>query len=598
MGEVTDAGQQVQQALAGAWRNQGLSETLQVIVEGVVSVAGFGIAALSVRHDTGEMEVVAVAGDVDANQVIGRFIPAESLEVELAVAVHWGPLRFVPHERLPEGTPMMHVPDIVALDEPDAWHPLDMLFAPLCDEHGEWIGLLSVDVPVSGRRPGPEQRRLLESFVEPAAEALSNALAKARLAERVRLADVARTMVRNASQAGDVDKVLAECEPVVLEAFRAQGMWLHLIGDGQARGALTSVAGQDLAVPDDLVRLAERASTVCWDDQRVAVVSARRTSPGLFTEVEQQQILTFLGAVGTDSLLFLPIGAGPECLGSLVLTRTRRDVEWGDVEADWALDIGRDLGGLLLTARAAEHDRELVARLQELDRYKSQLIAAITHEFKNPLTAIRGHLELLTDAGPDAEQLDTSLHAIQRGADRLTTLVDDLLLLGRMSDPRTASADESVNLAQCVRDAVEIVAAPAAARGIEVVTELPEGAAIVQGSRSELDILCANLVSNAVKYGRDEGQVRVSLSRTPARRRRPARMVLRVTDDGIGISDVDLGRVFEEFFRSMNPEAHRRPGTGLGLSIVARIVERAGGEIDVESEPGRGSTFTVTLPVA
>jgi signal transduction histidine kinase len=123
-----------------------------------------------------------------------------------------------------------------------------------------------------------------------------------------------------------------------------------------------------------------------------------------------------------------------------------------------------------------------------------------------------------------------------------------------------------------------------------VATDLPTEAVTAWGDAVEIDRLVTNLVSNAVKYTPEGRRVDIRLRRTGER------VVLEVADEGFGISPADQAQLFEEFFRSSNPAAAQQPGSGLGLAIVKRIVERHGGDIEVTSELGTGSTFRVTLP--
>ena len=154
-------------------------DALQLIADGVTDIAGFGVAVLGVvRGD--QVEMVAVAGDDDASrELLGALMPLRFIVDEMDRAEDWGRLKFVPHggsATNPEE--WIWIPDIEVSDEPDAWHPLDLLFAPLCDEDGAIRGTLSIDLPADGRRPGPEQRRLLNIYAEQAERALLSVLAR------------------------------------------------------------------------------------------------------------------------------------------------------------------------------------------------------------------------------------------------------------------------------------------------------------------------------------------------------------------------------------------------------------------------------------
>ncbi|RZT15114.1 PAS domain S-box-containing protein/diguanylate cyclase (GGDEF)-like protein [Kribbella sp. VKM Ac-2569] len=174
-------------ARMGAGRS--LAETLQAVVDGVVNGLGFGIAVLNLRHPDGKFEVIAVAGSPEARAaLLGKVSAADLFDAEFAIADAWGKLRFVPHERLPEGEVTGWVPDVPVSDAPDAWHPLDALFAPLYSSDGDLVGMLSVDLPEDQRRPGPIHRELLEIFATQAGLAIDKArLTDRLLAEKTRL---------------------------------------------------------------------------------------------------------------------------------------------------------------------------------------------------------------------------------------------------------------------------------------------------------------------------------------------------------------------------------------------------------------------------
>ena len=151
------------QPFADNWSQTVFREGLQLIAEGVTELVGFGVAVISiVRND--QLEVVAVAGDEEVRaQIHGTRTPIDTLQAELDKADSWGLMQFVPHERLnDEVLATGWVPDIEPLDIPDAWHPLDLLIAPLYGSDGEMLGTMAIDLPIDGRRPGPEQRRMLE----------------------------------------------------------------------------------------------------------------------------------------------------------------------------------------------------------------------------------------------------------------------------------------------------------------------------------------------------------------------------------------------------------------------------------------------------
>ncbi len=572
-------------------------DALELIAEGVTQLAGFGIAAISVVRDDGKLEVMAVAGSDEARKHLqGRRTPVAQLMTELEKADEWGLLRFVPHERLDRGEePWGWVPDMAAATGPDAWHPLDLLVAPLLDDDGLLRGTLAMDLPTDGMRPGAAQRKVLQQYAEQAGRAVVTALEREKLASRVRLAEAARKIVRSASTSAEfsVDRIMLDSRDALAEGFQARGMWIQTFDeDGLGTGAVYSSDGTKIVLPGELIGIAESAARRAWALQRVEVVCRERPFGPTITPEQGEEVLTFLESIGIASILFAPLGAGPECLGNLVLTRLPGAPDWTEVEGTTALDIGHDLGRAVLNARAFEREHQLVEELRALDTYKSELIATVAHELKNPLTAIVGHLEML-DASPDfSGTARTSLSAMDRSASRMVRVIDDLLLLSKVGDPNTPVIAAPVDLHSIVDDIVDLTSVASRRKGLRVDVEAPPGRVLAMGDADELDRVCANLVSNAVKYTPDGGSVVVRLSREGDQ------VVIACIDEGIGISKDDQQQLFTEFFRSTNPEAVAQPGTGLGLAIVSRIVTRHHGRIEVDSELGLGSTFRVFLPAA
>lgn len=580
--------------LAAAFESRGFADSLQVIADGVRELAGFDVAAVSVARGADEFEYIAVSsGYGDLADLIGKFYSRSTIEADLERAERWGRFRFVPPEQNPSVDSGTWISDVQYPDIDDAWHPMNMLVAPLCDEQGSFVGLLSVDVPLDGRRPGPEARRVLDVYAAHAERVIVRALEQARLAEQVRLITAARGLVSAASARMGLQELLDECKPALLQTFRARGMWIEVVPDpGQPSEPVTAlVSPTSVHVPRPFVAIALRVATECWQDQRVAVVSHRRLHRAVLTPDEQRDILAFLSDIRRSSLLMVPLGVGRECLGVFVLTRAPEDEEWSDVECEVAADVGRELGTAVMNARLHERDRSLLARLEELDRYKEGLIATISHELRTPLTVIRGQLELLEDIEPLTATGAESLRAVQRNTDRLRRLVEDLLLHSQMNGAPRPDVLEDVDMVALVTEAIDVLGAQARSRSITLTTRLPPRAPVT-GSATELRFAVTNLVSNAVKYSDAGGQVDLALVIAGDRMR------LTVRDTGIGISAEDQQHLFEEFFRSADPRARDRPGTGLGLSIAGKAIQRAGGTITVDSSPQAGSTFTVDLPTA
>ncbi|HET6627856.1 MAG TPA: ATP-binding protein [Nocardioidaceae bacterium] len=572
-----------------------LEEVLQTVAEGVADVVGFEVAAIRYLRSDGDLECVAVAGDETARaQLLGTRIPVAEIQAEFEMADEWGALRFVPHERLRGSVGAGWIPDVPTLDVPDAWHPEDALIAPLSSPTGELAGVLSVDLPHDGRRPGQFQREVLEMYSVQAGIAINNAWQRARLAEQVRLAEVLRTITQTAGRALDLGRVLDECVEPVVTGLGCHGIWIRAFeGEGERPGiGRGAIHPRDFPVEpsDELLALAKRVAHDCWADRRAVIFSDTKPAPSDLVSVDEQELLfRFVGHIHSRTVLFVPMGAGRECLGYIALTRTAEDAAWSDEEVDAALEIGRDLGRAVLHARLFERERQIVEELQDLDHYKTELISTVSHELRNPLTAIVGHVELLQmlDGPPETER---SLAAIARGSARLELLVDDLLMLSKVSDPHRPLIPQPVDMVVVATEAVDMFCLQASRQNVEVRLVVGSRPVFAWGEPAELDRAVCNIVSNAVKYSPAGGQVTLTLEVLEGL------VVVECRDQGMGISEADQVRLFTEFYRSSNADAIAMPGTGLGLTIVKRIVDRHRGTLTVESELGRGSTFRMMLP--
>lgn len=572
------------------WADEQTRQHLQVLVEGVATLAGFEQSSLTLRRD-GHFEVVAAAGVEDG--FVGTLVPAASIENELAGADEWGVWRFVPHDRASEeALAYSHIPDVTPLEGDDAWHPLDLLAAPVHDDQGRLRGLLSVDIPDDGRLPSPQKMEVLTRYAGLARTLVLLALEREELSEQVRMATEARAIVRQALGEPTLELVLEACRSAVVSCFDAVGMWLTAFNPDGTGSTTTSYAMGDAydeppfsEIDDVVVRLAHRY----WTDQYVAPFSRDSLDQPSLARGDAERLLGFLERIGLGSVLFVPLGVGPECVGFLVLTRVSAARRWTDIEIDAARDIGRDLGLAVGKARQLELERAIADRLRLLDSYRVEVVNTMGHELRNPLFSISANLELL-----DTDRLDEdarrSVAAATRGATRMRAVIDDMLTMAQVSDPHREFDPIAVDLRRVVHDVYDECHAGASAGDVTCEVDLPDEPVLVPGDPEELHRLLTNLASNAIKYTDPGGRVTIRIGTEGDT------IVATVTDTGIGISPADQEQLFREYFRSTNPAALSRPGTGLGLAIVARIVARHGGTIDIDSERGRGTTATLRLP--
>ncbi len=235
----------------------------------------------------------------------------------------------------------------------------------------------------------------------------------------------------------------------------------------------------------------------------------------------------------------------------------------------------------------------------EFERLKGQIVTAFSHEIRTPLTYVRGYTELALEdlASATPESLEAFLHGIKRGADRLTKLVDDLLLLVRLDTGRVADEFHSLvhvsgSCGQTVAQTVQQYIPVAAEHGLLLDAEISPDLPPVELCESLFSDALRRLIDNAIKFSRGAGK-RVLVSA----RANGEWVEIAVRDEGVGIAPQELPHLFERF-RQIDRDHLEQQGMGLGLAIARELVRLHHGDIDVESQVGAGSTFIIRLPVA
>ncbi len=234
----------------------------------------------------------------------------------------------------------------------------------------------------------------------------------------------------------------------------------------------------------------------------------------------------------------------------------------------------------------AMHD---ITHLKKLDSIKSDFVNTVSHDLRSPLTAILGFSELIERAGAINSTQKDYIRRVQSSVQSITSLVDDLLNLGRI-EAGFDTRKENVALDQLIRYTVENFRKRIADKGHNVVLDIPGGIPPIFGNPIQMRQLIENLLDNAFKYTPAGGLINIRASIAQSQ------VVIQFIDTGIGIPAIDLPYIFDKFYRSS--ASGDTPGTGLGLSIVRSIVENHNGRIWVDSTVGMGSTFTVVLPLA
>lgn len=298
------------------------------------------------------------------------------------------------------------------------------------------------------------------------------------------------------------------------------------------------------------------------NESQLLVFAADRTTP---VPVEDRPVRrAVLGETFTDYMVWL--GSGKEQRAISTSARAMKDAD------------GAFAGSVIVFSDVTDLVNALAA--------KDEFVSSVSHEFRTPLTSILGYVEILLEDDPADDQLEP-LEIIRRNSERLLTLVSDLLV---SRHGQLIVTPHTVDVAELVRASVSAAQPKAADSRVVLKADTPARLdAHVDGPR--ISQVLDNLVSNAIKYSPDGGNVVVSLEQEDGQ------LSCRVSDTGMGMSADDQAEVFVKFFRTNNVRRTAIPGVGLGLPISKAIVEAHGGTIDVESVLGRGTTFTVRLPV-
>ncbi len=245
-----------------------------------------------------------------------------------------------------------------------------------------------------------------------------------------------------------------------------------------------------------------------------------------------------------------------------------------------------------------ESNRELEkvnAELREVDRFKAEFLQNITHELKTPIAPILINSDMLLSRrlGEIEPKQEEVLQSINQSAKRLNDLIMDLLYLSRMEDGKLEFVMEPVDAQHLVSACMREIFPIAKEKGIRVREEISDGVSKIIGDERHLIQLLTNLLRNAVKFTTGGGEVLVSAHNTGTD---GEKVVVVVQDTGVGIPPTKLKKIFDRFYQVDGSATRKFKGAGLGLSIVKRIVEAHNGEIEIESQVGKGSTFLVTLP--
>ena len=230
-----------------------------------------------------------------------------------------------------------------------------------------------------------------------------------------------------------------------------------------------------------------------------------------------------------------------------------------------------------------------ITDIKELDKMKSEFLNMVSHELRTPLTPIQAYSELMMIKKMDEQKVKSYAAIINKETQRLGALIGDLLDLSRIESGKGLSLSlEEVDFGELIRTVYETF--KSASEKHKIILTIPEKSEKILLDRNKMIQVLTNLLSNAVKYSPDGGNIYISMEE------KEDRIYVSVKDEGMGISKEDLPHIFEKFYRAKTEQVKKIGGTGIGLPIVKYILELHNGGIDVQSEYGKGSTFTFYIP--
>lgn len=396
---------------------------------------------------------------------------------------------------------------------------------------------------------------------------------------------------------GGLSETLLDLVPAARAAF-----WRY---DGET-GTISPLPGACGFSPDELEALRDIPCRLADDPllERVVLhglVLRDDIRPG---EPGEGPYRAALGRLGVRDTITIEWRSGGRRLGAVAVYGSR--VPTGFTEEDvWVLEAAAAAAAAVWEHRMADdaaaaiHESEAAGlRRQieqhiELERQKTDFLKLASHELRGPLGVVRGYVSMMEDGtlGPVGEQAQPVLPMLRAKLDEMNRLINEMLETARLDDSALQLRLVRLDLREVVHEAVRSLE-PLADAQHRLVTDTPGSAVPVVGDRSRLCMIVTNLVHNALKYSPGGGEVRVTCRAVDGRGE------VAVHDQGVGIAAEDIGRLFTRFARIVTPETAGIAGTGLGLYLARDLARRHGGDVEVASRPGEGSTFTLRLPVA
>jgi signal transduction histidine kinase len=509
-------------------------------------------------------------------------------------------------KRLPAGTGIMgtvvqeHEPVIIrdaqsderwAGEQDEEFVTRSIIAVPMVSR-GRAIGVIELLNRRDGIPFDEDDARLLTAFAANAAVSIENARLFTQtdqaLAARVEELSMMQQIDRELNATLDYNQVMDLTLDWAVRTTGADAGLVAVMAEEDGATGLRFLANQ--GYPDELIAAYE---DILWPlDQGTIGRVVRTGEPEFIEDVRGDPDYTET-VPGMVAQLAVPIRREEQIVGVITLESSQQALL--DEEA------------LEFVIRLADHaaisieNAWLFGEVQRANDAKTEFVSFVSHELKQPMTSMRGYTDLLAKgaAGGLNDMQQSFLETIRSNVNRMDSLVSSLLDISRIESGRIRINLEDVSVEQVVEEALRTIRGQIEAKQQPLVVEVTPNLPLVRGDRERLVQVLTNLVSNAYKYTPKGGQITVraqTWSDGEGATGQDGFVMCSVTDTGIGMSQEDQERLFTKYFRSEDPSVRSEAGTGLGLVITKSLVELQGGEIWVESELGRGSTFAFTVP--